>query len=88
MSNRVQDQVEKPSAHKGIETARNLPDAANSEQSIQGYAAINGLDEREEIARRAYQLFEQRGSKEGDADGDWFRAEEEVRRDRYDRVRE
>jgi hypothetical protein len=88
MSNRVQDQVEKPSAHKGIETARNLPDAANAEQSIQGYASINGVDEHEEIAQRAYQLFQERGETEGDADGDWFRAEEEVRRDRSDRTQE
>jgi hypothetical protein len=85
MSNRVQDQVEKPSAHKGIETARNLPDAANSEQSLEGYAAINGLDEHDEIARRAYQLFEERGDQQGDADGDWFRAEEEVRRSEHER---
>jgi hypothetical protein len=86
MSNRVQDQVQKPSAHKGIQTARNLPDAANSEQSIQGYASVNGLDEHDEIARRAYKLFEERGDQEGDASGDWFRAEEEVRRDRQQRV--
>jgi hypothetical protein len=86
MSNRVQDQVERPSAHKGIETARNLPDAANAEQSIQGYASVNGLDEQTEIARLAYKLFEERGDQEGDADGDWFRAEEEVRRNRQERV--
>jgi hypothetical protein len=86
MSNRVQDQVEKPSAHKGIGTARNLSDAANAEQSIQGYASVNGLDEQTEIARLAYKLFEERGDQEGDADGDWFRAEEEVRRNRQERV--
>jgi len=86
MSNRVEDQVERPSAHKGIETARNLPDAANAEQSIQGYASVNGLDEQTEIARLAYKLFEERGDQEGDADGDWFRAEEEVRRNRQERV--
>ena len=82
MSNRAQDQVESLSAHKGIKTARNLVDAANADQSIQGYAAINALDEPTEIARLAYQLFEERGDQEGDADGDWFRAEEEVRRRR------
>jgi hypothetical protein len=86
MSNRVQDQVEKPSEHKGIGTARNLSDAANAEQSIQGYASVNGLDEQTEIARLAYKLFEERGDQEGDADGDWFRAEEEVRRNRQERV--
>jgi hypothetical protein len=86
MSNRVQDQVEKPSEHKRIGTARNLSDAANAEQSIQGYASVNGLDEQTEIARLAYKLFEERGDQEGDADGDWFRAEEEVRRNRQERV--
>jgi DUF2934 family protein len=83
MSKQVLDQVEQPAAHAGIKTARNLPDAANSEQSIEGYAAVNGLDERTEIARLAYKLFEERGSQEGDADGDWFRAEEEIRRRRH-----
>lgn len=86
MSNRAQDQVENPSAHKGIRTARNLSDAANAEQSIQGYAAVNALDEHAEIARLAYQLFEERGEQQGDADGDWFRAEEEVRRRRQELV--
>jgi hypothetical protein len=86
MSNRAQDQVENPSAHKGIRTARNLSDAANAEQSIQGYAAVNALDEHAEIARLAYKLFEERGEQDGDADGDWFRAEEEVRRRRRELV--
>lgn len=85
MSERVQDQVEQPSAHEDIKTARNLPDAANAEQSIEGYAAINGLDEHSEIARLAYRLFEERGTQVGDADGDWFRAEEEIRRRRVER---
>jgi hypothetical protein len=84
MSDRERDQVEDPSAHPDIRTARNLPDAANAQQSIQGYAAING-DEREEIARIAYDLYQQRGEEHGDADADWFRAEAEVRRRRQQR---
>jgi DUF2934 family protein len=86
MSKQVRDQVEQPSAHKEIKTARNLPDAANAEESIEGYASINGLDERTEVARLAYKLYEERGRQAGDADGDWFRAEEEVRRQRMERV--
>ena len=74
--------VQDTSRHHEAETARNLPDAANAEQSIQGYASVNGLDEESEIARVAYELFQQRGEKNGDADGDWFRAEQEVRRRR------
>jgi Protein of unknown function (DUF2934) len=82
MSNRVQDQVEDRSAHPGVRTARNMPDAANAGQSIQGYAAVNGLNEEEEIARVAYELYQQRGEEVGSADEDWFRAEAEVRRRR------
>lgn len=80
MSKRVKDQVEDPGAHAEIKTARNLPDAANAEQSIQGYAAVNGLEEDSEIARKAYELYLERGDQPGSADGDWFRAEAEVRR--------
>ena len=69
-----------------IETrpARNMPDAANADESIQGYAAVNGLDGDSEVAQRAYELYLQRqeSGEEGSADGDWFRAEMEVRRTR------
>ena len=78
----VQNLVEDPTAHRDIESARNMPDAANAQQSIQGYAAVNGLDDDDEIARVAYRLYTERGPEEGDADGDWFRAEEEVGRRR------
>jgi len=78
----VQNLVEDPTAHRDIESARNMPDAANAQQSIQGYAAVNGLDDDDEIARVAYRLYTERGPEAGDADGDWFRAEEEVRRRR------
>lgn len=84
MSNNARDQVEDPGAHPEIGTARNLPDAANSSQSLQGYAAINGLLEDSEVAALAYEFFDkrQRDGGEGSADGDWFRAEQEVRRQR------
>lgn len=84
MSNEEQNLVEDPKAHGEIETARNMPDAANAQQSLQGYAAVNGLDDDDEIARVAYRLFTERGGEPGDADGDWFRAEEEVRRSRQE----
>jgi hypothetical protein len=59
-----------------------MPDAANADSSIQGYAAVNGLDGDSEVARRAYELYlmRQQAGEEGTADGDWFRAENEVRR--------
>ena len=68
-------------------TARNMPDAANSDNSLEGYAAINGLDDHSEIARRAHELYLQRVSsgETGCADDDWFRAEQEVRRNRMER---
>lgn len=72
--------VEDPAAHQDIETAKSLPDAVNAEQSILGYAAVNGLDERDEIARIAYDLYNQRNGGPGDADGDWYQAEQEIRR--------
>ena len=84
MSNNEKDLVENPSAHADIKTARNLPDAANAEQSLEGYAAINANPD-SEIARVAFELYQQRGDNPGDADGDWFRAEEEVRRRRQQR---
>jgi hypothetical protein len=76
--------VEDAHAHRDIQTARNLPDAANVGQSLIGYAAINGLGDQDEIARLAYCYFRDRQDQgiNGDADGDWFRAEEEVRRSR------
>jgi Protein of unknown function (DUF2934) len=40
-------------------------------------AANGNLDE--EIRRRAYELYEQRGGEHGRAQEDWFRAEAEVR---------
>jgi hypothetical protein len=84
MPEKGQDMIEDPHAHESISTARNMPDAANAGQSLMGYAAINGLGDQDEIARLAYCYFCERQDQgmEGDADGDWFRAEAEVRRTR------
>lgn len=82
MSENIRDMIEDSHAHSDVRTARNMPDAANSEQSLMGYASINDADT--EVARLAYQYFEERQAegREGSADGDWFRAEQEVRRTR------
>jgi len=84
MSDELRDQVQDPRAHQDVRTARNLPDAADSQHSLEGYAAINGLSDNSEIARVAYRLFEERQNeaREGSADDDWFRAEAEVLRGR------
>lgn len=84
MSDQLRDQVQDPHAHPDIQTARNLSDAADAEQSLEGYASVNGLADQSEIARVAYRLFQEREreGREGSADGDWFRAEQEVLRGR------
>ena len=84
MPDETKDMVEDTGAHKEIETARDMPEAASAGQSLMGYAAINGLGDQDEIARLAYSYFrerEERGT-EGSADSDWFRAEDEFRRGR------
>jgi hypothetical protein len=86
MSNDPRAQVEDRHAHDGVRTARNMPDAANAEQSLQGYAAVNDAIAAgdSDIARRAYELYQQRqqAGEPGSADDDWFRAEREVRSNR------
>jgi hypothetical protein len=82
LSENIRDMVEDNRAHTGLKTARNLPDAANAGQSLMGYAAIN--DAEDEIAQLAFRYYQERQEQgiEGSADGDWFRAEQEVRRSR------
>ena len=65
-------------------SASNMPDAANADASLQGYASVNGLNGDSDVAHRAYELYLQRQEtgEEGSAEGDWFRAEAEVRRTR------
>ena len=84
MSDQLRDQVQDPHAHPDIKTARNLPDAADAEHSLEGYASVNGLSDQSEVARIAYRLYEEREreGREGSADDDWFRAEQEVLRGR------
>jgi hypothetical protein len=85
MSNNPRDLVEDP--RMGDFRARNMPDAANADASVQGYAAVNGLNGDDAVACRAYELYlkRQETGEEGTADGDWFRAENEVRRTRDSR---
>jgi hypothetical protein len=82
VSEKIRDMVEDTRAHSGVNTAKNMPDAANAEESLLGYAAVNDTDD--DVARRAFQLYQERQEKGlgGSADDDWFRAEQEVRRNR------
>lgn len=81
-------------------SARSLEDAANSANSLQGYAAINEVpsdsalareavhetsDEHEEIARVAYQIHLEHGGRHGCHEEDWYRAEHIVRSRRQPR---
>jgi hypothetical protein len=39
------------------------------------------LDRTPQIAKRAYELYEQRNRRDGQADQDWFQAEQQIRKD-------
>lgn len=89
MSNDPRKLVQDPRAHEDMQTSHSMAEAANSGHSLQGYAALNALRSDDEVARIAYELYrrrEQQGEP-GDADTDWFKAEEEVRRTRESRNR-
>ncbi len=75
-----EDMVPTPETEK--KAARNLEAAANSDNSLQGYAAINQVDHSSEIARLAMRFASEQGKHQGPDDEDWFRAEMEVRRRR------
>jgi hypothetical protein len=40
------------------------------------------VDVTPQIAKRAYELYEQRGRREGQASEDWIKAEQEIRKDK------
>jgi hypothetical protein len=68
---------------RAMSPAVSLQDAANSENSLQGYSAINtNPADHAEIAEIAYRYYLERGEGTGSAEQDWFRAEEELRRRR------
>ncbi len=62
-----------------------FPESINREQTLQsvpagnngGKQAINIADD--EVRRRAYEIWEQRGRQHGKDADDWFRAESEIR---------
>lgn len=51
-----------------------MPEAGNGN----GNAAVPPAELESEIRQRAYELFEQRGYADGEAEQDWFQAEREV----------
>jgi len=56
--------------------------ARNSPASVQQH----GLNLEDQIRRRAYELYEQRGKEDGHDLEDWFRAEEEIKQKQGRRV--
>ena len=87
-------------ASSASRSARSLEDEANSHDTLQGYAAMNNVDEhsaiaeeaaqetgddREEIARLAYQYHQERGGHHGSHEDDWYRAEQVIRERRSSR---
>jgi len=67
--------------------AHSLEEAVNSDNSLEGYVAINHSpgphgevqDDDGDIAKLAYQLYLERGGGHGSHEEDWLRAEREVR---------
>lgn len=66
---------------KKMRTAHSLEEAANADNSLEGYAAMNASG-RDEIAKIAYELYEQRGREHGHHEEDWYRAEREYQKRR------
>jgi hypothetical protein len=68
---------------KSLAETPEVPHAASMKRKGQApaenYESDGQIDLRELIARRAYEIYEERGMGHGDDINDWLRAEEEVR---------
>lgn len=74
---------ENKKSDKSLTDTPEVPQASSLRRKGQAPAENNEvdgqLDLRELIARRAYEIYEERGMRHGDDINDWLRAEEEVR---------
>ena len=68
--------------HQVVGTPATVPTATGEIPQWVGTRAIE--PSHEEIARRAYQLYEERGGGHGHDQDDWFQAERELRRGLHD----
>lgn len=62
-------------------TSRKKDSAENgsrAQSSVPSFAPSSTAGREDEIRRRAYELYEQRGRQDGGAEQDWIRAEQEV----------
>jgi hypothetical protein len=66
---------------QGARAARESVDPA---RLVEG--SVEPFDHADEVTRRAYELYEQRGGEHGHDWDDWFRAEQELRARTDDRV--
>ncbi len=91
----IKDRIALPKEHHDLPEAHSLGDAVNSENTLQGYAAMNAVPpdseiareaasekpvDQQEIARLAYQYWEERGREHGSHEDDWHKAEKKLRR--------
>jgi hypothetical protein len=85
MPKKLQDLVEDPKTHPGVETDRTMPEAASSGETLGGYAAINAVTEGDAndsaIAQLAHEIYlqRQREGTPGSAESDWVQAESQLR---------
>jgi hypothetical protein len=74
---------ENKKSDKSLADTPEVPQASSTRRKGQAPAEnydIDGqIDFRELIARRAYEIYEERGMRDGDDVNDWLRAEEEVK---------
>lgn len=61
---------------------RNKPFAAKKQQTVLASQPMRREPDQEEIAKRAYELYVQRGGEHGRDQEDWLRAEAELRGER------
>jgi hypothetical protein len=89
----LKNQEHKPHDPVDLPPAHSLRDAANTDNTLEGYAAMNDVrdheiveevlehpvDEHQETSKLAYDFFLERGSEHGAHEDDWYRAEREIR---------
>ncbi len=94
MDSKKTEEAKQAPVHAVREPAHSLDEAANSGNTLQGYAAMNDVpknseisreaasetsDDHEAISRLAYQYHLERGGHHGSHEEDWHRAEQVIR---------
>jgi hypothetical protein len=94
------NQEHKHQDKNNLPPAHSLRDAADTDNTLEGYAAMNDVprdseitkevlahpvDEHSEISKLAYDFYLERGGQHGAHEDDWYRAEREIRSRRQPR---